>query len=707
MPRGSSTTARRTHAARRPRVAPEPAFRLHGTPADEAARATLYRRLGAGVIAAFTLLLLLIALGPHQVGDYFTETDFYGAYADGARALQRGQVDASRYGVVGPGYEAVLALVGFVVPNLFLAAELISMVSVAGALLLWFLLLERRAGGLLALIATLFLAANPHFIRYGYSATTDGLALGLQAAALYLLLVRSGSRAALAAGGLAGLAFLTRYSAITLLPAGLIAIAAGGTLHPRRARAALFFALGFALPVVPWIAWSLAHGARFASQLHHNIAYDVFARSKGIVWDDYQEKLQPQFRSLWDVIARDPVAVLSRELFNVWDHLRLDAVKLMGLPMAIAAAVGLGFAALDGTLRRLWPVLLAAGLLFLALVPAFYSERYSLPILPAYAALAAAAFASPYFAIAFTRRRLWLKPALMLVPLALTITAGTKTLRYVLSQLPVEVLETSAALRAAAGPGDRLMARKPHAAWHAGVAAVPFPFTRTLPELAEAARRERARWLFFSWPEAEMRPQYAYLLDTSAVVPGLRVHHASTVRPAVLYEIGPDFGVPPAWIANDTLRIWHDARARLQVNPNDLEALMALAFIHIRREQPADALPMLERAVRLRPGEVRGWLLLGETQLHLEDPLGAIASYEQAERIQPGNLDARLGRGWAAVLQRQPQQAALLWRPVVRMTRDPVTLLRMIDVYRAVGDPAAVAEAQAALAQLSAGRSTP
>ena len=133
--------------------------------------------------------------------------------------------------MVGPVYELALAAGGLVVRNLFLAAGLLvrrlepcSRCSCgppccAGA--------PMRA---LALGAALFMATNATFFRYGYSVTTDALALALQSAALFVLLARPGLRAAAGAGVLAALAFLTRYNAGVLLPAGLVAIAA------RRAR---------------------------------------------------------------------------------------------------------------------------------------------------------------------------------------------------------------------------------------------------------------------------------------------------------------------------------------------------------------------------------------------------------------------------------------------------------------------------------------
>jgi hypothetical protein len=697
----------RRSSADRPHPAPprprksQPWFALDGDPALDPAATRLLTRLALAVAVLLGVALLAMALGPHRVGDYFTETDFYGGYAEGARALQRGHLDPTRYGVVGPGYEMALALAGSVVRDLFLAAELLSTLAVIAGVLLWFRLLARRADARLAFLTLLFLATNGTLFRYGYSATTDALAFALQALALLLLLAHARPRAALLAGGVAALAFLTRYSAAYLLPTGLVALLAGGTLQPRRARAALLFAAGFAATVVPWVLFSLAHGGSLASQLHHNIAYDVFARARGIPWDDYQKLLQPQFRSLADVIARDPTAVASRELFNVWDHLRLDARDLLGWPVAGAAGVGMVLAALDGTLRRLWPLWLAGALAFLILVPVFYSERYSLPLLPVYAALAAAAFASPRFALVVHRGpKPWLKPLLAALPLALAAQASAHLQARVIDQLPVELLECARTLKTEARAGDRVIARKPHIAFHGGVEAVPFPFTKTLPELADYARAQRARWLFFSWPEAEMRPDYFYLLDTSGVVPGLTVRNASAGHPAILYEIGPAFGTVPDWITSDTLVALHTARARVMVNPRDVRALYTLGFIARTRGRYEEARRYLERTAREAPRDFATALLLGDVYLLSGDARRADDAYHQALNLDPSSVAAQVGLGWASLADQRPADAARHWRPVIDLTRDGPTLQRMVELYHAVGDPAAETEARAARARL-------
>ncbi len=693
---------KRASGAARARPAPSRGgFALHADPSLTPLADRRWSLAALAVAAALGVALLAMALGPHRVGDYFTETDFYGAYAEGARGIQAGRLDPSRYGVVGPGYEVALALAGVVVRDLLLAAELLSVLSVALGVALWSRLLARRADPRLAFAATLFLAANATLFRYGYSATTDAFAWGLQAFALYLLLARTRPRAALAAGLVAACAFLTRYTAVYLLPAGLLALLAGGTLQPRRARAALLFALGFAAPVVPWVLYSLAHGGSLALQLHHNIAYDVFARARGIPWDDYQKLMQPEFRSLADVIARDPGAVARRMLFNVGDHLRLDLTALLGLPVAVAAGAGLALAALDGTLRRLAALWLAGALAFLALVPVFYSERYSLPLLPVYAALAGAAFASPRFALAVGRgRSLWLKAALALLPLALSLQASVRAQARVLDQLPVEVLGAAEVLRGSARAGDRVIARKPHVAFHGGVTPLAFPFTTTLPELAAYAREHRARWLYFSWPEAEMRPSYFFLLDTSAVVPGLTPRSVSRAHPAVLYEIGDGFGPPPPWLAEDTLVAWHTARARLMVNPREARSLYTLGLVARARGRLDEARRHLERAVRAAPDDLPAVLTLADVHLRAGDGPRAAEAFQRALALDPGNRVARVGLGWAALVGRDVGAAARLWRGVIGETDDDATLRRMIELYHAVGDAQAEAEARAALARL-------
>jgi len=712
----STARAQRTRPNRAP-ARPKPALRSVDGARDPAPSTTQRLTLAAGGLAiALALALLFMILGPHRIGDYMAETDFYGAYAEGARLVQHGQLIPSRYGVIGPGYEVLLGLVGFVIPNLFIAAELLSLVSTVVTVVLWFAILRRRVDARVGLAAAGLLGVNAFLFRYGYSATTDAVAVAWQALAFYLLLARGGDRARLGAGLAASVAFLTRYNAIYLLPAGLLAILAGATpgaesnavpeanpakAAPRR-RDALLFTAGFFAPVVPWVLFSLAHGSGFSFQLHHNIAYEVFARSKGIPWDDYQKNMQPQFHNLWDVIAKDPGAVFSRMLINVGEHLRDDALKLMGWPTALAAAAGLMLVLFDRRAREQWPIVASAALLFLTLVPAFYSERYSLALLPMYCALAGLAFGSPRFA--FPAGGLWLKAPLILFPLAFSLRANIKSQVYNVTQLPTEVLEAADVLRQLKRPGDRVIARKPHIAFHAGVDAAPFPFADSLPQLASGARRLGARWMYFSWPEAETRPAFWFMLDTAATVPGLAVRKVTSPHPAVLYEIGPEFGRTPAWFSNDTLRAWHTMRARTLVDAGSSRLWASRGAIERVLGKYQDARRSLEAALAGDPDNLGVLLELGAVGYQLNDPALSVGALERAIQLHPEDADAHLGLGWAYDLAGRDADAATVWSPVVSNARDVATLRRMRDVFRSVGNHEAEARAEQALARMGVAR---
>ncbi|MEO5616936.1 MAG: tetratricopeptide repeat protein, partial [Candidatus Eisenbacteria bacterium] len=676
------------------------------------------------IAAALAAALLYMILGPHRIGDYMAETDFYGAYAEGARLVQQGRLLPSRYGVIGPGYEVILGLVGFVIPNLFLAAGFLSLAATLTTLGLWFAIIRRLLDARVALAAAALFAVNTFVFRYGYSATTDAVAGALQAGALYLLLVRGSPRAMLGAGLLAAAAFLTRYNAIYLLPAGLIAIAAratagaasaaraakaataeptgaapmNGLASPGRVALSIRFLAGFLAPVVPWVIFSLTRGSSFSFQLHHNVAYEVFARARGIPWDNYQKFLQPQFHNLWDVIARDPGAVASRMLLNVAEHLRDDGLKLMGGLTAAAAACGALIFAFDRRARPLWPVLVAGALLFLTLVPAFHSERYSLALMPIYAALGGLAFGSPRFAVPL--RGIWLKAALIAVPLFFAVRANIRHQAYAITQLPVEVLEIAETLRQLKRPGDRVIARKPHVAFHAGVEPAPFPFADTLPGLADDARKLGARWLFFSWPEAETRPAFWHLLDTAGVVPGLTVRRVTRPHPAVLYEIGPEFGRTPDWFANDTLRAWHQMRARTLVDAHNAALFAGRGALERALGRHAEARTSLQRALAIDPNHLDALIELGAIGYQTGDMNLSVEALERASRLHPESALARIGLGWAYLQVGREREAAMVWRPAVTSTTDPATLRRMREVFQSTGDSQSAAEAAAGMARL-------
>lgn len=689
-------SAPRTPRARAPRPSPH---------ANAAPSAAWLAPASWGVVALFAAAALAMVFGPHRVGDVFTETDFYGGYGPGARMLLAGRIEAGRYGVQGPLFEFAIAALGLVVRDLFVAAQLVAVAGMTAALACWRTLIARRVGAGAALVAVLLLALNAWWFRFAWSATTDALALGLQAGALLALAGAKGEgaptlRRSAVAGLLAGLAYLTRYNYMVLLPAALTAIALGWTAVPRaeRLRHALACTVGFLAPVAPWLLWWTANGGLALGRLHMNIAFEVYARPKGIPLDVFQRDLEPQFPTLWSVLSRDPGAVVARMFHNLGEHLWLDGVRVAGWPFALAAAAGAVWTTLDRGWSRMRPALAVWALLFLSLLPAPHSERYSLAVLPAWAWLAAGLFASPRFA--FPVAGLWLRQALLVAVAAALLMTNMRDTRTTLKMLPVEVLEAAAQVRPLTQPGDRVFARKPHFAWYAGLQPATPPLTDSLADWGDLARRERVRWMYFSWPEAQLRPAFEWLLDTTSATPGLTVRAATAHWPAVVYEIGPRFGDLPAWAGSDTLTAMHRARARTLVNERDLESRLFLAMHHFSTGDHVEAQRWIDALLSLAPDNADFVLLAAENRLRLRDPAGASSYYDRLEALAPGTPALGIGRGWVALMSGDEVAAARRWAPLIGITETEEDLRQMRFTFERLGDVARAREVTARLVSL-------
>ncbi|MEQ1834024.1 MAG: glycosyltransferase family 39 protein, partial [Candidatus Eisenbacteria bacterium] len=527
------------------------------------------------VMLAFAVSLVFIVRGPHQVGAFDVESDFYGGYAPAAVDLAHGRMlnEHGRlpalYGFVGPLYPALLAAGGVAHPDVFEVAESLSVLAAVVTLLAWFLLLRRRLGAFAGFVAIVLLATNPVFLRYGYSVTTDATALMFQSLAMLLWCTSAGTAAALGAGALTGLALLTRYNSVYLLPAAALVLFTGGTEHRERGRALAFYALGALALALPWQVFARTHGGEM--QFHQLLAFDVYARAQGMDWDAFLQNVWPRYEHApMTVLTSDPARVARRLLFNLTDHARNDARLLLGMPLAWAAALMPLLAIFDQRVRRAAPLVGAGMLAYLALLPAAHNERYSLMLLPYAVAMAAATLTVWPWA---RSEAVLMRAARVAVVVALAVPAARASLKlqsYVLDQQPLETLRCAERLRALARSGDRAVARKPNFAFHAGVGAVYFPPVDSLPALAAHMRAEHARWLFFSTAEAQLRPAMAFLLDTTANVPGLtrRAVERSAAnldgldwqRLAVLYEAGPDFGTAPTWWSDPRERTLHTLR---------------------------------------------------------------------------------------------------------------------------------------------------
>ncbi|NOT35350.1 MAG: hypothetical protein HOP12_14495 [Candidatus Eisenbacteria bacterium] len=370
--------------------APGETRRSVSTPDSISPESPWIARAAWAAIALFTGVLLWLALAVHVVGDHAAESDFYGGYAQGAALIQRGQLDYSRYIVVGPGYEVALAVASALIPDRFLAAKLLSVASAVAAVSLWFLLVRQRMGALSALWVLGFLVTNPTFVRYGYSATTDMLGTFLLVACVAATIAARGAIGAFLAGLLAGVATLTRYSAISLL-AGAWLVRGNPAPSTRPLHSTAAFAIGFLVLIAPWAALSISAGSVPGEMLVKG--YGFYANSNGS--RNTQDALRApgevpaRHLTLLEVVRRDPVRFVWDRLVAIPRRLLLHAGELIGWPATVALLFGAARLVWFRRAAPLRPVWVLGALSFVALLAAFHSARYALPLVPFYVTAAA------------------------------------------------------------------------------------------------------------------------------------------------------------------------------------------------------------------------------------------------------------------------------------------------------------------------------
>ena len=653
----------------------------------------------ARVVVGFgTLALLLVAFATHPIGDHFTESDFY-EYAAGGRSLARGSIDFARYGVIGPVYEFLLAIPALLGIPAFTFARLLSVAGTAIVSLAWLEIVRCRLGGLAALVTVTLLFANAVLFRYGYSSTTDVTALAFQAVSLFALLAWRGRAAPWVAGATAALAILTRYNSAYLMPGAIVFLLAFAEAPPAARRAALVrWLAAFAIVLAPWTLASAAHGHWPGEDLVSNATFyaNPSARERNV-----QDR--PGGRPAGDAesAAADRRGLVARLIANAPAHLGEDARRVLGWPTAVLCVLGFAILLAERRARAWLPLGLHGALAFLALAPVFYSDRYSLAVLPFYLSLAGAAAASSRLAMLAGRAR-WLVPVVLVAwPLATSLDASVQVQRYVRDQLPRDVLAAAPALRRELRPDDGVIARKGALAFWGGGRPVAFPRLSSLAELAAHAEANRARYLYYSWYEGMLRPEYLYLLDTTATLPGLTRIAAVQKPPALLYRIEEGCGRDPAWMADSTQRSVHLARGEIRALDERDPWTAWDAHSFLGREAGLagrweEALVQFEAMTRSRPEDTRGWVYAGDAQAALGRLAPARAAYERALALNPRSLGAMLGIGWTWYAEQRWEQAASAWRPIVGAANDGRTLDAMIDAFTRVGDSEAAARAREA-----------
>jgi hypothetical protein len=177
---------------------------------------------------------------------------------------------------------------------------------------------------------------------------------------------------------------------------------------------------------------------------------------------------------------------------------------------------------------------------FGVLLLVFYGERFSMYLLPIYAALAVKALTLP----ALAQYRFWkVMHAGGMLGIVLIIWTAVDSIQFNRTNIdsgPQEAASIGSWFRQNTGGSERgkiVVARKPHIAYYLGLQMEMFPMVDSYPQLLAELKRIKASYLYFSVMEAGMRPQFQRLLDPRVAPKELRPLTYTTNPPAVLYKV--------------------------------------------------------------------------------------------------------------------------------------------------------------------------
>jgi hypothetical protein len=482
----------------------------------------------------------------HRLGNYAVETDFYWKYGPAARDLLQGRIDIQNYDSKGWGYPAAVAAVAATGLDPFRAAQILALLSAVAAGWLLYRVHRSLLGPTLALSSLLLVLGNRTFLANTYEVGTDMFFFAVVLGSIALLL-RSGSPGAgaiLGSGLLGGWAFSTRYNGLFLWPGAIVLLArleppGGG--RSGRIRGGLVWSAGFLAGALPWLVINAAHtGNPLTNSNYVNVGYAVYGEGN---WEKFFYGGDRAIHSFADVVKLDPGRFAGAMAKNVVEHARRDLTELMPAVWGVLAVVGMLLLFRDRPGRRVAGYFLLGALYFLTLVPVFYGTRFSLSLLAPYACLAAWPFVSPFAGRPFQglERSFPLRSFLFLalwIPTAFSAYQWTADLRNPerLGAGPYELEPAISYLRQSA-PGEALLARKPHAAFVAGMRFIPIPAVDSPGALHEVAEREGARYLLVSGAELSLREAIRPLAQPGVMIPGFALVFESPG--ALIYEVVP------------------------------------------------------------------------------------------------------------------------------------------------------------------------
>lgn len=502
-------------------------------------------------IGIYFILILYFALTYHKIGDYGVETDFYEGMVYEAKEFLKGNLIIEGY--KGPLYPIVLGILGLVFGDFFKIGVLLCVISATIFLYFSFKNLQKIFDFDVAFGGILLILSNAIFIQYSYSAGTDLFFCALAIISIYFLVKGDYLKSSyiFLSGFFASLAFLTRTNGLFLPAAALVSFLIfkfSSKKYTVLIKHSLIYLAGFALLNIPWSIYKyIKTGDFFYDRNYTNTAWELYGKGK-ISWDYWQSVESLKFKSFGDLIFRDPVLFVKEILIkNFYENFISDLDKLLSLPFAILLVVGIIFLFKRKYLKNQVFFFINVFFAFIVLLPAFYSERFSLFLLIGYSAIVMLFLTHPsvrnlkfgslelgqiFFVFAF----LWSSYASIDYN-SKQIDIGPQEILTIANQVPDSIKSEN----------NLIVARKPHIAYYLNMRYWKFPYVTTYDSLLNWMRSIKASYFFVSAFEintllsytnnrAEQEKFYS-LINPEIPKNGLKVIIYSFNPPAILYKI--------------------------------------------------------------------------------------------------------------------------------------------------------------------------
>jgi hypothetical protein len=500
---------------------------------------------GLVISAVYFVIVGLISFIFHKVGDFGIETDFFWGYVPSAKKFLSGEIpmDAFR----GPLYPMVLGIFGFIIGDFFHAGILIAVLSASILVFVTFELLKKIFSTVISFFVTVLLIVNPIFIQYTYSAGTDMFFNALAAVTLFFFFKDKelNYKNLIHAALFGGLSYLTRYNGIFLASFVVIILFVNywKINWTKRIKASIIFSAVFLITFSPWGFYCLSEkGSFFYNENYKNIAFEVYGKGK-ISWDDFWFKESSKITSLNEVIFKDAGLFLSTTLNNIADHFVNDMEKLLGWQLGVFVILGLILFVLSNPLKS-WKEqqtgYYIVNLFFFALLLiVFYSERFSLFLIPFYLVIAV----QPLF-IEKLRISKYLpqtfKYVLIFGLIVFTFVKSYSFNSQNINSGPTELLTLRDWYQENVPQEEKgkiVAARKAHVAYYLNMDFKLMPMADSYGEFISKLLNENVDYLYIGMAEAGLRREFQFLIDPKSNHPGLEVVVYFSNPPSVLYKV--------------------------------------------------------------------------------------------------------------------------------------------------------------------------